>query len=61
MKKTSRKKLALETTTLRTLLEAELVAANGGLPRRDSSVATCTGCLPTYNPTCGFSCASICA
>jgi hypothetical protein len=61
MKKTSRKKLTLETTTLRTLLDAQLHTAQGGLPRRDVSVATCTSCLPTYNPSCGFSCGSMCA
>ena len=56
MKKMNRKKLTLEAATLRMLHSAQ-----GGLPRRDVSVATCTACLPTYNPTCGFSCASICA
>ena len=61
MKKTSRKKLVLEATTMRTLLDTALSEAHGGLPRRDVSVATCTSCLPTYNPTCGFSCASMCA
>jgi hypothetical protein len=59
MKKTNRKKLALETTTLRALLEGELIAAQGGLPH--ISVGTCTACNPTYNPTCYFSCRSMCA
>lgn len=59
MKKTIRKKLALETTTLRTLLEGELIAAQGGM--RGVSVGTCTACLPTYNPTCEFSCVGMCA
>jgi hypothetical protein len=58
MKKPSRKKLALETMTVRTLLDIELSAAQGGLP--PTSVGTCTACTPTYNPDC-FSRRSICA
>jgi hypothetical protein len=58
MKKTNRKKLTLRLTTVRSLLENEMIMANGGEP--NVSVGTCTGCRPTYNPTEAFSCRGIC-
>jgi hypothetical protein len=57
MKKTHRKKLALERTTIRSLLASEVSLAQGG--QRGSggvSVGTCTACTETYNPTCPISC-----
>jgi hypothetical protein len=58
MKKTNHSKLTLDLTTLRPLREREMTVTGAEL---GISVGTCTACLPTFNPTCQFSCRGTCA